>query len=118
MTNAARRPAWNTGAVAVPIEIALAHRVGCEAVEHRAGDVAEDRHHRAHHHHAIGVEQRGVEILLFADERADRGAFQQRVHLRLRRADGAADDLQPDRIEHQSATNARYTSIMSVTDAR
>jgi hypothetical protein len=109
MTNAARRPAWNTGAVAVPIEIALAHRVGCEAVEHRAGDVAEDRHHRADHHDAIGVEQGGVEILLLTNEGADRGAFQQRVHLRLRRADRTANDLQLDRIEtlHQSATNAR-----------
>ncbi len=81
---------------------------GGEAREDRAGDVTEDRHHRAYHHDAVGIEQGGVEILLLADEGADRGALQQRVHLRLRRADGAADDLQLDGVEalHQSAMKA------------
>ena len=67
-------------------------------LEHRAADVAEDRHVGADRHHAVGVEQGGVEILLLADEGGDGGALQQRLHLGLGGADRAADDLQRDGI--------------------
>ena len=85
-------------AVVVPVDVAGLHAVRGEAPEHRPHHVAEDRHHGADGHHAVAVEQAGVEILLLADEGGDGGALDQRLHLALRRADRAADDLQDDRI--------------------
>ncbi len=85
-------------AVVVPVDVAGMHGLDRERVEDRRGQVAEDRHHRADRHHAPGIEDRRVEVLLFADERGNGGALDQRLHLGLGRRDGAADDLQRDRI--------------------
>ena len=52
----------------------------------------------ADHEPALSVEQRGVKVLLFADERRHRGALDQRFHLALRRTQRAAHDLEGDRI--------------------
>jgi hypothetical protein len=85
-------------AVVVPVEVARPHGVGREVAEHRAADVAEHRQVRAHRHDAVGVEQRGVKVLLLADEGGDGGALDQRLHLGLRGPHGTAHDLEGDGI--------------------
>ncbi len=85
-------------AVAIPVEVAGLHGVRREALEDRARHVAEDGHVGADRHHPISIEERGVEIFLLADEGRDGGTLYQRLHLCLRRADGATDDLQRHRI--------------------
>ena len=94
-------------AVIVPVEIARLHRVGREMPEHRRRQVAEDRHVRADRHDAVGIEQRGVEILFLADECANRRALDQRFHLGLCGADGAAEDFQ----RHRSAARGRLDPV-------
>ena len=85
-------------AVVIPIQVPGLDGVDGEVLEHRPGDVAEDRHVGADGHHALRIEQGGVEVLLLADEGGDGGAFQQRLHLRLGGAYGAADDLKRHRV--------------------
>ena len=84
--------------VVIPIQIARLNGLNRKMLEHRAADIAEDRHVGADRHHAIGVEERRVEVFLFANERGNGGAFEQCLHLRLRRAHGTANDFQRDGI--------------------
>ena len=83
-------------AVTEPVKIARPHGFGRETLQHRRRHVTEDGHVGADGELPGRIEQGGVEILLLADEGADGGAFQQRLHLRLCRPDRAAHDLQRD----------------------
>ena len=93
-----RDGAFAAVAVIIPIEITRPDGLDRKPLKHRAADIAKDRHVRTHRHHAISVEQGGVEILLLANKGRDRGALQQRFHLGLCRPDGAPDDFQDDGI--------------------
>ena len=81
-------------AVIVPIEIARLHCLAREVLEDRGSQIAEDRHHRTHRHHAALIEERGIKVLLFTDEGRDGCPFDEGFHLALGRHDRPANDLQ------------------------
>ena len=90
-------------AVVVPVEVAGAHRGGRVLLEDDLGEVAEERHHRAAHHAPARIEDAGEVVVLLADERRHRRALDDRFHVRLGRAQRAANDLARHRVRGQQA---------------
>ena len=91
-------------AVVVPVEVARLHGGGRELGQDRGGDVAEDGDVGADGEAAVVVEEGGVEVLLFADEGADGGSFEEGLHLRMGGADGAAEDFEGDGVAGHGGT--------------
>ena len=101
MRNAAARAIG----VVIDVEVAVGHRLTRIMLEHAFDKIAGQGQAGGDDELAVAVQERGEKILLFANERAHRGAVDQRFHLLAGRPQRAGDQLQRDGIGRRLAAH-------------